>query len=245
MTCFLVDDQLMSNGKILDALERAAGAAGDEAAAAVLAIWTATATSCGAGNTEGVIAGAVVLSFSRQLMIRREVADAAVQALVDARIWHDAKALRRCDDCQDHVAELELGRLAAGTYLWHGWGRQQFSKMVAKDPVARSRDAQTKDLHRNHQDILRAVRRRDGARCRYCAEVVDFRARRGPRRGTYDHVIPDGGNSMGNVVVACGHCNGDKKDRTPEEWMADPESNGRPLLPSPLHAVPDADEGAP
>jgi hypothetical protein len=40
---------------------------------------------------------------------------------------------------------------------------------------------------------------------------------------TFDHVVPrgrPGWNSPDNVVPACYSCNGDKQDRTPEEWFA-------------------------
>ena len=45
------------------------------------------------------------------------------------------------------------------------------------------------------------------ARCAYCGRDLD----RGEREGHTDHAEPDGGNHLGNLVLACGACNGDEK----------------------------------
>lgn len=66
--------------------------------------------------------------------------------------------------------------------------------------------------------LQKAVRDRDGDTCRYCGQKVNWHDRRGPKGGTYDHVIPDGGNDIENVVVCCRSCNSAKGGRTPEEW---------------------------
>lgn len=60
--------------------------------------------------------------------------------------------------------------------------------------------------------ISRAVRERDGDRCRYCGDTE------GPFE--LDHVLPHsrgGPDTVGNLVVACRSCNLAKRDRTPEE----------------------------
>lgn len=67
---------------------------------------------------------------------------------------------------------------------------------------------------------------RDKGRCRYCGIRVNWSDRKSPSGGTYDHVDPDGPNTLENVVTACRRCNGRKRDRTPEEW-------GTPLRPVP------------
>jgi hypothetical protein len=51
------------------------------------------------------------------------------------------------------------------------------------------------------------VRCRDGDVCRYCRNVVNFRAKRGQLRGTYDHRPPGQPGSAETSVVACGSCN--------------------------------------
>ena len=41
---------------------------------------------------------------------------------------------------------------------------------------------------------------------------------------THDHIIPrgrEGWDAPGNIVPACLPCNTSKRDRTPEEWLAD------------------------
>ena len=73
-----------------------------------------------------------------------------------------------------------------------------------------------RELH-NDPELVAAVRTRDGNRCRYCGSLVNWKDRRGKSGGTYDHVVPRGPNSLGNVVVACRSCNSQKNARTPEE----------------------------
>lgn len=54
------------------------------------------------------------------------------------------------------------------------------------------------------------VLRRDRYICQYCFEYGD----------TIDHIHPKsrgGGNNWGNLATACGKCNGEKADMTPEE----------------------------
>ena len=57
---------------------------------------------------------------------------------------------------------------------------------------------------------FRGILDRDAHQCQYC----------GGRAATIDHVIPKsrgGSNSPGNLVAACGRCNGLKGNRTPDE----------------------------
>jgi hypothetical protein len=57
------------------------------------------------------------------------------------------------------------------------------------------------------------VRLRDGDACRYCAAVVQWAARKGSRRGTYDHRQPGEPATVDTLVVACGACNSARRDR--------------------------------
>lgn len=77
----------------------------------------------------------------------------------------------------------------------------------------------------NDMRLIKAVRARDGDFCRYCGKRVNWNDRKGVDGGTYDHVDPDGDNTLENIVVACRSCNSKKKGRTPEQA-------GMPLLPS-------------
>jgi 5-methylcytosine-specific restriction endonuclease McrA len=55
-------------------------------------------------------------------------------------------------------------------------------------------------------------------RCAYCDRILD----RTKREGHIDHLIPDNGNHLGNLVLACGPCNGDeKRDRPWKEFLND------------------------
>ena len=50
------------------------------------------------------------------------------------------------------------------------------------------------------------------ARCAYCGKELS----RDDRDGHVDHADPDGGNGLGNLVLACESCNGDEKRE--ESW---------------------------
>lgn len=93
---------------------------------------------------------------------------------------------------------------------------------------AREWDNRRKALYSDKQ-LIEALRRRDADYCRYCDCRVNWRDRRGPTGGQFDHVEPRGENSYDNVVVSCRRCNVKKNDRTPEQA-------GMPLLP---HRGPD------
>lgn len=67
--------------------------------------------------------------------------------------------------------------------------------------------------------ITGPVRARDGDACRYCGKVVDWKARRGNRQATYDHVHPGEGATIDTLVVACGVCNKQYGDRPHESLL--------------------------
>ena len=78
----------------------------------------------------------------------------------------------------------------------------------------------------NDRPLVKAIRERDGDRCRYCGQPVDFRDRKGANGATYDYVDPAGPTSLENIVVACRACNAGKGQRTLEQA-------GYRLLPAP------------
>lgn len=107
--------------------------------------------------------------------------------------------------------------------LWHavqrGWQVHQYEEYQRTSDEIRARqswDAERQSLYRD-KALLAAIRQRDGDSCRYCGQDVNWKDRRGPRGATYDHVIPRGGNTFENVVVACRRCNSSKGARTPEQ----------------------------
>jgi 5-methylcytosine-specific restriction endonuclease McrA len=65
--------------------------------------------------------------------------------------------------------------------------------------------------------VRNALHMRDGVKCRYCGIVVSWTDRRGPRGATYDHVDPNGGSLIENLVIACRGCNSRKGCRTPDQ----------------------------
>lgn len=126
------------------------------------------------------------------------------------------------------ISEAKAARLAkqlvgAGLWLDHGddyelvdWLKDQPAAEVWDDDTQRERWVRNKALRRD-RSLCRAIQERDANLCRYCGTRVNWTDRKGAAGGTYDHVDPDGPNSLDNVVVACRRCNGRKKDRTPAQ----------------------------
>ncbi len=127
-----------------------------------------------------------------------------------------------------HVLPMLGGRprdaaalVAAGLWLaeaddfrFHDWTTYQPTKA---DVLADRSAAAARQTVARSPELREAVRARDADRCRFCGAVVQWSNRRGPLGGTYDHVIPDGGSGMNNLVVACRGCNSAKGRRTPEQ----------------------------
>jgi 5-methylcytosine-specific restriction endonuclease McrA len=95
-------------------------------------------------------------------------------------------------------------------YLFHQWGEHQPSREAVIQK--RSRNARRQALVRDPA-LRDSVRRRDADMCRYCAVKVKWNDRRSGIGGTYDHLDPDGPNSIDNLVVCCRACNARKQNR--------------------------------
>lgn len=156
-------------------------------------LWYATQRySAEVGNDGRLARRDVVVAVHRKFTARR--ADSAAAELVEIGLW---------------IAHPEHFELV-------DWLKHQPAAAVWDDDVQRHRWARGKALLRN-TSLCGAIKDRDSNRCRYCGIRVDWTNRKGATGGTYDHVDPDGDNSIGNVVVSCRRCNGRKKDRTPEQ----------------------------
>ncbi|MFD6030493.1 hypothetical protein ACFWE5_07240 [Cellulosimicrobium funkei] len=118
-------------------------------------------------------------------------------------------------ECQDNQGR-RLFKLLADPEFWH---------IKLADEVAWERQRQNDN---RNPDITAPVRNRDGDACRYCAKVVNFKARKGKLAGTYDHRPPGQPGSAETSVVACGECNARRGNKPVP--VADLEL---PLLPVP------------
>lgn len=136
--------------------------------------------------------------------VDRKITAGKARKLVDelARMWPDEVKIT------DDVVVLN----------WDG----QPSSKVWNDPVERERWARAKRLKRD-TELCRRIKARDRNLCRYCGQRVNWNIKTGKLDGpaglggTYDHIDPDGENTLDNVAVACRRCNGRKRDRTPEQ----------------------------
>ena len=154
---------------------------------------------CGRLNTDGVIPVAIIPTIATNALLTTVEAATAIDLLVSQQIL-----------------EKRTKRQGGGWQI-HDW--LEYNRSKQQVDLTEDRAKRRKALYATKQgrDIVAAVRRRDGDRCRYCWSEVKWEDRRSAQRGTMDHVDPDGPNSVDNVVVACGSCNRRKWDRTPEE----------------------------
>lgn len=155
--------------------------------AAAVGLWCLA----GSWSGDGFVPASVVPRWTRQW--KRHAA-----ALVAKGLWEEA------------TVDGEAG------WRFVNWAEYQPSREEANEPLERIRWRRKQALKKD-RSLCEAIVARDRGMCRYCGVRVNWQDRRGPSGGTYDHVDPDGDNSLANVVVACRRCNGRKKDRTPHE----------------------------
>lgn len=95
---------------------------------------------------------------------------------------------------------------------WHDYAGRLMEQRKHKNQVK----ARNKSLY-DDRELTTAIKERDGDNCRYCGREVDWKDRKSSKGSTYDHVDPEGPNSVANVVVSCRGCNSAKGRRTPQE----------------------------
>lgn len=172
------------------------------------ALWMAAGASCAALQTDGRVPGHMVADWA---YLAGVTAKKAAALLVAAGLWHDADTIHECGRCL-----AASGPLDEGDFYYHDWLEYQPTKDETLLPTERIRWRRKKALHRN-RELCEAITSRDRNQCRYCGVRVNWKDKVGRTGGTYDHVDPDGDNSLSNVVVCCRSCNTAKADRTPDE----------------------------
>ena len=112
------------------------------------------------------------------------------------------------------LVACEMWEPVEGGYQIHDFLDYQPSKeqVLEERSITQTRKA----LHEN-PFLIHKIKERDKDHCRYCGNIVSWQDKRGASGATYDHVIPDGGNTLENVVVSCRSCNSKKGKRTPEQ----------------------------
>lgn len=112
-----------------------------------------------------------------------------------------------------------LGKRPLWQEVEHGWNVNDFLQWNDSRETVLANRQTTKQriaLFRN-PELRQQVRDRDGDGCRYCGRTVRWQDRKGELGGTYDHVLPLGGNDLENLVVCCRSCNSRKGGRTPDQ----------------------------
>lgn len=115
----------------------------------------------------------------------------------------------------DFVGALVQAGFIDSDMMIHDW--YEYAGKLLDQRKAQSEYKKRQYALYNDMRLIKAVRARDGNVCQYCGKTVNWDDRRGVNGGTYDHVDPDGGNAIENVVVCCRSCNSKKSGRTPEE----------------------------
>jgi 5-methylcytosine-specific restriction endonuclease McrA len=117
----------------------------------------------------------------------------------------------------DKLVEVGLWERIDGGYRIHDF--EEWNE-TAEERDERLGIAARRRALRNDPDLYQKLKTRDGLSCRYCGDAVNFSARRGPKSGTYDHVVPvvqGGVDGIDNLVVCCQACNLKKGGRTPDQ----------------------------
>ena len=210
-------------------------------------------TACNRWNSDGVIKPRWLLTKLPDGKIRERI----LAAMVKYELFDLIPAGETRDYATGDGEVVTLGPFDSERYVVHGFFK--FHDSAEKRGRDREWDRRRKELERD-RDLVEAIRSRDQDRCRYCGLLVNWRDRRSPKGGTYDHVTPRGDNSLENVVVACRGCNGRKGARTPAEAnmpllapgqiaaksRLDVSSRGsrsvQAPLPDPTHSLPDPEE---
>lgn len=200
-----LDDGFPDHPKVLEAGDHL----GSRGTGRVIAIWIVGLAYCNRNLTDGFVPDRIVRSWK---MYDKAPMTVAMAMAIKPR--NGSSALL------DQVG---------GGFQYHDYGIYQ---PLAKDIKAkRDWDMKRKQLY-SIPGLIDAIHARDQNLCRYCTKRVNWRDRRSPDGGTYDHVIPRGDNSLENVVTACYGCNVKKGGRTPNQAAM-------PLLPPPPRRGPD------
>jgi hypothetical protein len=147
------------------------------------------------------------LSYCSRLLTDGFIPRGQVRRLTDAKTP---------DRLADQLVKVGLWETADGGFRVHDYLVYQPSReqIEAGRSVARRRSAMNAD-----ERLAAEIKARDGSRCRYCLIEVNWRDRKSPQGGTYDHVTPlstGGTEAIDNLVVCCRACNMRKGIRTPE-----------------------------
>lgn len=155
--------------------------------------WPATGLWATAGSW---VAGAMTDGFVPDYVVQQWDPDFRLaKRLVQVGLWVDA------------THDGETG------YQFHDW--TEINRSREQIVAERAYNTRRTALHRDPK-LTATVRMRDEGRCRYCGVLVNWTDRRGITGATYDHIDPNGANTLDNVVVACRGCNSSKAGRTPE-----------------------------
>lgn len=206
MTWFKVDDNWPHHPKV-----RAAGLDGR-------ALWCTVGPMIAKARTDGIADPLMLKDAAHIADLTPARARKALAQLVMVGLWHEPD--HHCPKCPPVTDGI----------LFHDWNDYQPVKAELDNPAARSKAARGKRLLRD-STLCGLIQERDRGLCRYCAVRVNWNDRKGKTGGTYDHVDPEGDNTLENVVVTCRRCNGIKRDRTPEEagMVLLPPPDARPI----------------
>lgn len=198
---FQIDDQLHLNRKFTGLIDEE----GPAKAGPAVMLWTLAGSLCRSSFVDGV----VTLGNATRLLTDRNLAKRAAGLLVKHQLWHGPG--HDCKTCPP---------VAEGTWLFHDW----FQFGYGTGEAERTAIAKRKELRT--PAIVEAVWARDtgpdGSLCRYCGKQLVRPGgkggnRRSPEVGHLDHVDPTQAIGAANIVLACGDCNRQKGQRTPDQ----------------------------
>jgi len=190
-------------------------------------LWLAGVAYCNRHLTDGYIPRSVAVRLACPEVVHPS-----------GQVW---RLMRQTDDGETAPVDMAwVIDLLVAAGLWHPVpGGYQVHDYLDYQPSAAEVHAARDTIRRRamlnaRPEVAKAVKERDGNRCRYCGRAVSWRDRRSDAGATYDHVVPvaAGGAEYDpdNIVVCCRACATRKANQTLDEA-------GMTLLPPPSDTV--------
>lgn len=176
-------------------------------------LWQKAGVHCSKARNNGVMRPHELALVGHLAYLRTPAKlNKAARRLVEEGLWHDHATIADCARCYAVVGDLERG-----AYAFHDWGDCNPLREHQEDELTKFKAERARRL-KNMPTLKEEIRQRDRGMCRYCGDPVtsghDTRSAKGR---VFDHVDPNGDNTLDNVVTSCRRCNGRKKDRTPAQ----------------------------
>lgn len=189
---------------------------------AVKHFWFEAVSACGLNKTDGVLADYRLPVVAQSCGVDAATVDRYVVALVDARLFHDAEALKGCAACKQMLKDQGHSPgpddLIVHDFLDHNSSKRN------KGALGKKREKRKNDLGPNRRSewVKQVIFERDLGLCRYCGIRPNPDTQNKPDSLEHDHIDPacfhpNHGNFPDGMATSCRRCNRAKGEHKPDE----------------------------